>query len=229
MSPAGGLTVALETSSRRPSVAAQSDGRRLERALEGRRAHASDLLPGLAALLGELGAGPGDIEAVIVGTGPGSYTGLRVGIATAQGIARGAGAELYGLSSLQALAWDKLQPGQSAAFLLDARAGELYLARYLRAPEQVETLLAPCITTRGELPHLLVPTERVVADADALAAAGLEPERGRDPQRFELEATPGAGALLELGRLERTRGAPHAPESVAPQYLRAFAARARKR
>ena len=72
--------VALETSSRPPSIAVQSGGTTLAFSLEAGRRHASDLLGALESLLSELGQSPASIQAVIVGTGPGSYTGLRVGI-----------------------------------------------------------------------------------------------------------------------------------------------------
>jgi phosphoglucosamine mutase len=72
-----GLAVALETSTRAPSLAVRLGEVTLEAELASARAHASDLLPTLERLLGELGASPRDIAAVVVGTGPGSYTGLR--------------------------------------------------------------------------------------------------------------------------------------------------------
>ena len=230
--PAAGAarpTVALETSSARPSVAARLAGRLLERPLAGERAHASDLLPALERTLGDLGVAPRDVGAVIVGTGPGSYTGLRVGVATALGLARGCAAELFGLSSLEALAWGELVPGASAAFLLDARQGQLYLARYRRRDDALETLLAPCVTTAERLPALLDPSERVFADPAAQRAARLLEARRREPGRFVDDAAPGAGALLELGLLRLAREGPHGPEQVEPLYLRAFAARARRR
>jgi len=230
MSPAGGprLELALETSSARPSVAARWEGRLEQRSLVGDRPHASDLLPALEQLLAGLGAGPGDVGAVIVGTGPGSYTGLRVGVATALGIARGAGALLHGVPSLEALSYGELLPGASAAFLLDARQGELYLARYRREPEEVQALLAPCVTTAAALGELVPADERIFADEAALQAAGLEDERARNPERFG-HAWPGAGALLRLGTARLGHRGPHTPAQVEPLYLRAFAARSRRR
>lgn len=229
MSPsAPPLAVALETSTARPSLAARRGERLEEATLTGERPHASDLLPTLEALLARLGAAPAELASVVVGTGPGSYTGLRVGIATALGLARGAGAALRGVPSLEALAFGELDPGQSAAFLLDARQGELYLARYQRDPGEVRPLLAPCVTTAAELGGLLVAGERVFADEAALRAAGLEAERARAPERFS-QAWPSAAALLALGvdRLERHGGQP--ADQLEPLYLRAFAARTRRR
>jgi tRNA threonylcarbamoyladenosine biosynthesis protein TsaB len=222
------LVVALETSSARPGLAARRGERCAETTLPGDRPHASDLLPTLEALLGRLDAGPAEIGAVVVGTGPGSYTGLRVGVATALGLARGAGAALYGVPSPEALAFGELAPGQSAAVLLDARQGELYLARYRREQAEVRPLLAPCVTTAAGLADLLPAGELVYADEAALRAAGLEGERARCPGRFT-QAWPRAGALLELGSARLQRDGSQSPAQVEPLYLRAFAARTRRR
>jgi tRNA threonylcarbamoyladenosine biosynthesis protein TsaB len=202
----GRLEVALETSSLRPSVAVRVAGRIESRTLAGDRPHASDLLPALEHLLAGFEASPRDITAVLVGTGPGSYTGLRVGIATALGLVRGTGAALFGVPSLEALAYGELAQGSAAAFLLDARQGELYLARYRREEEGVAVLQPPCVTTPAELGRLLQPDEPVYADGAAL---------------------PRAAALLELGARRLAREGPHVAEDVEPLYLRAFAVRSR--
>jgi tRNA threonylcarbamoyladenosine biosynthesis protein TsaB len=222
------LAVALETSTARPSLAVRRGERLEEATLTGGRTHASDLLPTLGELLARLGAGPADIAAVVVGTGPGSYTGLRVGVATALGLARGAGAAVRGVPSLEAVAFAELAPGQSAAFLLDARQGELYLARYRREAREVQPLLPPCVTAAAELGGLLVAGERVFADDATLRAAELEAERARAPGGFA-QAWPRAAALLTLGvaRLEREGG--QREDELEPLYLRAFAARTRRR
>ena len=219
-----GVRVALETSSTAPSVAAGRGPLILERGL-GTRPHASDLLPELELLLQELGARPADIAAVLVGTGPGSYTGLRVGVATALGLARGTGALLLGLPSGEALAWSALQPGEVALHLLDARAGELYLARYRRVAEHVEVLVPPCVVAPAGVAAHLAGNELILADEGAVSAAGLDPA---DP-RLRVGLTPRAAAVLELGIRRLEREGPHAPASVEPLYLRAFAAKQRRR
>jgi len=223
--PAGErIRLALETSTRSPSLALESGGSFLERALSAERPHASDLLPALAELLGELGASPRDLGAVFVGTGPGSYTGLRVGIATALGLARGAGAALFGVPSGETLAWAELEPGEEAAIVLDARGGELYFARYGRTPEGVTVLHAPCVLAAGDLGLLLPSGSRVFADAEAARAAGLE--------RLALHiepAVPRAGALLALGSRRLAAEGAQDPAQIEPLYLRAFAAKSRRR
>jgi tRNA threonylcarbamoyladenosine biosynthesis protein TsaB len=193
--------------------------------LAGERPHASDLLPALDELLAAAGLAPGALEALIVGTGPGSYTGLRVGCATALGLARGTGALLRGVPSVEALVFDGVPAGAEAGVLIDARAGEVYFAHYRRTPSDVEAVAPPCVVRRGELERSLPARLPLFADAAALAAAALE-GRALDVLGPPL---PRADALLRLGTLRLAQHGPHAPHEVEPLYLRAFAAAQRRR
>ena len=220
------ISVSLETSARPASVAVRVGERRVERVLVEDRAHASDLLPALAMELSGLGAQPGDIDTVVVGTGPGSYTGLRVGIATALGLARGSGARLLGLGSLEALAWRSLALEEEAVVLLDARGQALYFAHLVRRTEDVELLCAPRLVRREELDELLPDDVRILGDATVAQAARLSTQQ---IERLDVEARPSAGALLELGERRLERHGAMEPGEIAPLYLRPFEARTRRR
>ena len=202
-----GIAVALETSARAASVAVRAGERSKEQVLELGRAHASDLLPAIDGLVRELGGAPRDITLVLVGTGPGSYTGLRVGIATALGIVRSTGAALVGVCSFEVLLWERLQPGETGGVLLDGRSGGFYHGRYARGTEGLELLLAPAI----------LPPEEARA-----RAAG-------DGRSFGVDDPPQARALLELGAARLARGGTMRPEEVQPLYLRPFQATTRAR
>lgn len=218
--------VALETSTRAASAAVATDVFRGERALVAERAHASDLLPALDALLAEARARPQSVTAVLVGTGPGSYTGLRVGIATALGIARGTGAALRGVPSAEALAFAELSPGETCCVLLDARSNELYLAAYHREEDDVTIVLPPRVTTADELPALLPSEGPIFGDETAADAARLA---GHARARMRTDRAPRASAVLELGARRLERMGPDPPEGVRPLYLRPFAAKRRAR
>jgi tRNA threonylcarbamoyladenosine biosynthesis protein TsaB len=226
VSPPRPLAIAIEASTRAPSIAIQLGDQVLEERLAGDAPHASDLLPALERLLARIGAAPRDIERIVVGLGPGSYTGVRVGVATALGLARGSGAALRGVASMEALAWGELEPGQTGSVLLDARASELYFATYRRSADALEVLTAPCITTRAELPSLLVPHARLFADPDALRAADLET---RTDLQLARNVVPRASALLDLGLRRFERDGPQPAAALEPLYLRAFAAKSRRR
>jgi tRNA threonylcarbamoyladenosine biosynthesis protein TsaB len=107
--------------------------------------HTERVLELAAALLGQAGIEWRQIELVAVGVGPGSYTGLRIGLSTARGIARSSGARLTGVGTLRALA----EPlGERAAVtVLDARRGEAFVAAFAGASE----LLAPRVCAPCEL------------------------------------------------------------------------------
>jgi len=221
-----GVAVALETSARAASVAVRSGERSIEIALEPDRAHAGDLLPAIDRAVRELGRSPREIGLVRVGTGPGSYTGLRVGIATALGIARGTAAQLRGVPSGETLAFGELVPGEESAVVLDARAGELYFALFRRTASEVEILRAPCVLRPEELVPALPGGGPIFGDRAALEVAAVSPAV---LERFRPGVVPRAAALLALGAARVERLGPESPESIRPLYLRPFAVRARRR
>ena len=97
--------------------------------------HATRLLAMAAELLAEAEISWEQLERVAVGLGPGTFTGLRVGVATARGLAHSRGIELVGVSSLRALALGALEgPGGQALAVIDARRGEVFAAAYVRDP-----------------------------------------------------------------------------------------------
>ena len=116
--------------------------------------HATRLLGLAAGLLGQAGIGWSELDRLGVGIGPGTFTGLRVGIATARGLAQSLGCELAGVSSLRALARPAAQAPDGGGVLaaIDARRGEVFLAAY--APGGLQ-LLAPQAVAPGLLGETL--------------------------------------------------------------------------
>ncbi|HUR28347.1 MAG TPA: tRNA (adenosine(37)-N6)-threonylcarbamoyltransferase complex dimerization subunit type 1 TsaB [Planctomycetota bacterium] len=220
------LAAAFETSTRRPSVALRVDGAIREEHLSGERPHASDLLPALERLLTEAGKSVRDLGLIVVGTGPGSFTGLRVAAATALGLARGTGARLFGLPSVEALCWSALSVGEEAAVVLDARQGELYFAHYRREIESVLVLHAPSLVVPVELPALLPPAIRIFGEPGIDRAAALD---SATSARLEVDRQPSAAAVLELGAARFAREGAHGIAGIEPLYLRAFASRSKTR
>ncbi len=215
------MDVALETS-RRAAGLALGAGAEVWTDVPCERAHASDLLARLAALLAQAGversAGRLPLRAVFVGLGPGSYTGLRVGIATAQALAHASGARLYGLASFEALAFAELAPGEEGAVALDARAGRFYHARYRRTPLGLVELEAPAALTARELVARCARAGRILAHPGLAEAAGL----ALGPEQLVLHARPDACALLALGRAREAAGELAPARALEPLYLAAF-------
>ena len=104
------------------------------------RDHAKRLVPELEELLERAGVRQRDIRGVGVGLGPGSYTGLRVGVAAAKGLARGLGVPIVGRGSLETMAYGAygaLGEGEEAVVALDARRGNVYAGRFRKEGERV--------------------------------------------------------------------------------------------
>jgi tRNA threonylcarbamoyladenosine biosynthesis protein TsaB len=110
--------------------------------------HAETLLPRIAAMLEATGHRLSSVELIAVGLGPGSFTGLRVGLATAKGLALATAIPLRGVHSLQALARGALQHADVALAVADAGRGEVLGAAYERAADgRLRAVLAPLLAT----------------------------------------------------------------------------------
>jgi tRNA threonylcarbamoyladenosine biosynthesis protein TsaB len=191
--------------------------------------HATRLL----AMTGELLAGAGvewrALERIAVGVGPGTFTGLRVGIATARGLAQSLSVELVGVSSLRALAQAAAEDGHAAVLAaLDARRGEVFAAAYAATEEQaLEELSPPRALAPEDLPSVVKEAERDGGqDARLWLAVGDGAIRYRDHLQPAGVAVPpdssplhliGARAICELGAC-----APAAAgyEQIVPDYRR---------
>ena len=202
----------VETSTRRGSVALWQDGRVLvTRAHEVQNAHAEQLLPLLEAALADAGWSRSSLDRLAVGIGPGSFTGLRVGIALVQGIALGLDRPLVGCGSLAAMARgvgaddDKVRVP-----VLDARRGELFVAAY----EPNGTVLsAPFAVARGEAKAAL--TNVLAGRAYVLVGEGSAELGSAEPRvtRPDLDL-PHASWVATLGAELDPASAPAEPEYV---------------
>jgi tRNA threonylcarbamoyladenosine biosynthesis protein TsaB len=115
------------------------------------RGHAARLIGALEELLAAANADRTRISAIAAGTGPGSYTGLRVGGAAAAGLARALHVPLAGCDTLAAVAFRALADGEEGLAALDARRGNVYVGRYRREGSQIATLDAPSKRAREEV------------------------------------------------------------------------------
>ena len=174
-----------------------------------RPGHALQLLPLATRLVEEAGLTFGQLDRIVVGVGPGTFTGLRIGVATARALAQGTGADLVGVSTLRALAANAA--GRPVLAVLDARRGEAFAAEYEGATE----IRAPAAVTPERLAEMARPGLLAVGDGsvrfrDVLEPAGVEiPADGSPLHRV---------SALALGRLGAAVAA--GGQSVTPEYLR---------
>jgi tRNA threonylcarbamoyladenosine biosynthesis protein TsaB len=127
--------LALDTSGKAVSVAVAEDGRICARFwIEHGRTHAEALMPCVEATLTGLGAEAGDFDAYAAVTGPGSFTGLRIGVAAVKAMAYASGVGTVGVSTLETLAWNlRFREGALLCPIMDARNRKVYAAVYRAA------------------------------------------------------------------------------------------------
>lgn len=215
------MILALDTSTLTLSLALVSrDGAVHAEALHGPPQKQSELLPAaLEAFLKQHATALDALEGFLVGLGPGSFTGLRIGLATAKGLAYALGKPLAGASSLAAVALDGPE-GAPLFALAEARKGELYVGRYVRQGTALEAYGPEEALPVAALGRLLVeaPATRALGPAtaaykDALLAAGAKPE-----QLLDSAPVPRAANLARLAALPTVLDLP-ALFSLEPRYV----------
>lgn len=184
---------------------------------------AAGLVPSVEILLREEGVAPEELAGIVVGGGPGSFTGLRVAAATAKAWAWSLGIPLYAVSSLEgaALAQWAAEP---LCVLFDARGDRVYGGAYRRQGRSWETLLPPTPATLAQVLHMDLPRATVFAGPGALRhRIQIEGEGWRvlaPPWGF-----PSAMGLLRRFELEPLPSSLASPGLWEPEYLRPPAVR----
>ncbi len=216
------MLLALDTSTAWASVAL-FDGRDVlaEETWHAHRRHGDELFPTIERLLGSARTSLSAVTRVAVATGPGSFTGLRVAIAAAQGIARGAGAALVGVSTLDVLAYPHAPSKVRTCPLLPAGRTEYYAAFYQernrawrrRSPFVVGTLDEIC---RQIGTHTLFVGE-IGAEAEAILRDLLGPKALFAPPASRMRR---AGYLAELGWKELASRKQAKLVEIEPIYVR---------
>lgn len=177
-----------------------------ETIIRGTRHHNEQLVPAVLDTLRRAGREMADLEALVVGCGPGPFTGLRVGMATAQAFADALAIPVYGVCSLDAI-WRALRETlpEANSFLVttDARRREVYWARYT----QSERVAGPEVSAPAELP---LPASIDAINVPVRLSDGVA--KGHPAQRFDISPTP--TALVECAALGSE------PEPLRALYLR---------
>ncbi|MEO8366769.1 MAG: tRNA (adenosine(37)-N6)-threonylcarbamoyltransferase complex dimerization subunit type 1 TsaB [Pseudoxanthomonas sp.] len=211
--------LAFETATEACSVALYLDGEIIERHEIAPRLHAEYALPWAEALLAEAGVTRSQLDAIAISRGPGAFTGVRLAIALAQGIALALDKPVVAVSTLEAIATQS--QGERILAAIDARMGEVYLGAFARTGEQLTAISTEIVCA---------PEKATLPDADGgwhgvgtgFAAVGGLLQQHLASQLASVDATvlPHAADVARLAIAAYARGEALAPERVEPAYLR---------
>jgi tRNA threonylcarbamoyladenosine biosynthesis protein TsaB len=213
--------LAIETATDASSVALV-DGRDLVASAVrvDRRGHNEFLVSALDFCFDQAKWIPEDVEGIVVDVGPGMYTGIRVGLATAQGLAAMIGVPVVPASSLDALALRAATGRRSIWSVVNARRGELAVASYQPVPGGVVKQTSPEIATYETFRAMLEGSSSdvlVVGDVTALSGSFFN---GLHRVKVGRPRYPSADALAELAMPRFEDDQFPSPEEIRPMYLR---------
>lgn len=218
----GGHTLALETSSALGSIALGWNRELVETAsLSGPRRHATELLPAIRSLCRRNGAEPGSITQIMLSIGPGSFTGLRIGVTVARMMAMTTGATLVSVPTLSVIAQNALAvtpAPPNIAVILDAKRGRVYAGQfdhlagcYITTSQPQEH--DPADFLRGQPSSCAVLGEGVLYHQAAVEQSGLTVlPRELDPPRAE--------TVMRLGWQMADEGKTVERRNLIPTYIR---------
>ena len=187
--------LALETTDRVASVALLSSDGCQEKRIESTLRHEETVMPAVDELLSEAGLAPADLTAIAVDVGPGSFTGVRIGVCHGNAMALALGLPVVAVNALEALAYPLLGGTAPVAAVIDARNGNGYGALY--APDGA-ALVSPCAIE-------IEPFLKSLPDGALLTGTGFS---GAD------------GALPQAGSIARIAAGRVGERAVSPLYLR---------
>ncbi|QDU96723.1 tRNA (adenosine(37)-N6)-threonylcarbamoyltransferase complex dimerization subunit type 1 TsaB [Lignipirellula cremea] len=172
------MLLALETSSREASVALFRDGELAARAdLPAGETTAQSLTPTIQRLLQQAEVRASDLEAIAVAQGPGSFTGLRIGVVTAKTLAYAAGAQLIGMDTLEVIAAQASEEPVEVQVVLDAQRKQLFYGRFAVTPgARPQVLAATSILDQPAWRAQLQPGDLVTGPALHKLASSLPPD-----------------------------------------------------
>jgi tRNA threonylcarbamoyladenosine biosynthesis protein TsaB len=213
--------LAIETATESCSVAVLAGDRLVARSELAPRRHAELLLPMCDEVLAQVGITRRDLDAIAVGCGPGAFTGVRLAVSAAQGIALALDLAVVPVSSLAALAMQAPDNGAAILAVIDARMGEIYAGVFRRAQDgAVEPIGAETVGTADTLQLPPAPAWNVVGSGWATYRDVLAARLAAAPVWADGECYPQAIDVARIAAPIARAGGGVAAAQVAPVYLR---------
>lgn len=227
--------LALDTATEACSAALLSGDEAISRSAEGGRSHAPQILGMVEAVLAEAGVTLSMLDGIAASIGPGAFTGVRISVAVAQGLAFGAGLPVVGVTTLEALAFHRMGRGALRVLAcLDARMGEVYWGCFAAeakrglaptsaarvGPADSVTLPGPMTPPQGPAAAAVMPVSYWGVGRGFSAYPALATLPGLELDTEDGRALPNAREIARLGSLRLGLGEGVDPEGLLPLYLR---------
>jgi tRNA threonylcarbamoyladenosine biosynthesis protein TsaB len=216
------LILALDTATAKGSLALVAADRVLmEYSLESHGTYLTRLMPGVEALFSHTGRVPAELEAVAVSLGPGNFTGLRIGLATAKTLAWSLRCPLVPVPTMEVLAAQFPFHPHPIGVVLDAKRGEVFWGRFSCPGDRPQTEEGPLRLAVRDLPARLSSPLLLTGPGLEVYQAALAPHLGPEiavaPSELWL---PRAPTLARLARYRLELGQTANPAQLVPSYLR---------
>ena len=213
--------LAIDTSNQTLTIAVNEEQRLLgEYTITVKRNHSLTLMPAIERLMQEVGLTPKELDRIVVAQGPGSYTGLRIGVTTAKTLAYTLNKELVGVSSLKTVAANCITINSIIVPLFDARRNNVYTGAYKMEAGQLQTIIA-------EQHIALADWLNQLADYENVFFVGTDVEKFQEQIHHTLPTAeinriahwqiPHGAVLAELGSKAEVIAEPH---HFLPNYLK---------
>lgn len=215
----------IDTATRVAGAAVIGEGRLIsERFIHNLKTHSQNILPMIQQVVDDAGITPGDLAGIAVTGGPGSFTGLRIGMSVAKTMSLALKIPVVSVSTLKALAWNIFSTEGLICPILDARKNEVYTCIYKSGDKDLVELIAPAALSIEDLIEELAGTEgQVTFLGDAVPVFGnILKERIGKRARFAsmINSFPRASAAAELGLSLLKDTDPEESIFLQPVYLR---------
>ena len=214
----------IETATERLSAALITDNVSYERHRDSRYSHCELLTGFILELAEDAGITMNEINGISVSIGPGSFTGLRIGIATAMGLAYSLGVKTAGINTLMGIAWKAAKPRTLVCPLIDAKRSQVYAGIYRTGEGIPETIFSPSAIPLTKLADIMRSQDEQIT----ITGPAGEQFRKTLEEIHDLTLTfipnesakPSAEAIAELGRMMFRAGEGVNPIALKPMYLR---------
>ena len=228
-----GPVLGLDTSNQIASLAVVARGRVAARVAHPVTSHGASLPGVVDDLLSSAGFKIRDLAAIAVGIGPGSFTGLRIGLSYAKGLAMASGCALTGVPGFDAMALaaqelagqsdaSDIEPGSLLAVVVDARKNEVYATLYRVVADGLEKLTEDLVVTLEHLASRITEDVTFIGDSTAKDAAALVGMKGHRAAVFETGTLDMRGvSVAAIGAVAFARGEIDRVASLEPLYIRA--------